>query len=258
MQCRLPVFLLILLSAPLCLGFQPVRPVIQLHEIYQTPESKAAQDQAVNARKHLLLASESAEKMLKTAATNNSPDIQAKVNEAQRQVAAAQQDAQVAENKAKAVQSSSITSQQWLQMQGVLQEEKNRYESSMNRNSAMAATLVVAGILLAMLSALAGFMRKSIAAGILSILVTTVVGIPRIFPISQRAEYYRALFVQSSSLLMQAQLRLNPTLADYNEFVHDIEVLAEYETNKFPSGGDVAQNTQDLIKEIAAASAPSH
>jgi hypothetical protein len=30
--------------------------------------------------------------------------------------------------------------------------------------------------------------------------------------------------------------------------------LAEYETNKFPSGGDVAQNTQDLIKEIAASS----
>ncbi|HET9166841.1 MAG TPA: hypothetical protein VFP11_12660, partial [Candidatus Angelobacter sp.] len=118
--------------------------------------------------------------------------------------------------------------------------------------------LVLAGLILAALSALAGFLKKSIAAGILSIVVTTVVGIPKLFPITQRAEYYRALFVQSSSLLLQAQLRLNPTLADYNEFAHDTQLLAEYETNKFPGGGDVAQNTQDLMKEIAASTSTVH
>jgi hypothetical protein len=31
-------------------------------------------------------------------------------------------------------------------------------------------------------------------------------------------------------------------------------VLSDYETNKFPSGGDVAANTESLIKDIAAAS----
>jgi hypothetical protein len=127
----------------------------------------------------------------------------------------------------------------------------------MKSNSALATTLVLAGLILAALSALAGFLKKSIAAGILSIVVTTVVGIPKVFPITQRAEY-RALFGQSSSLLLQAQLRLNPTLADYNEFAHDIQLLAEYEMNKFPAGGDVAQNTQDLIKDIAASSGTVH
>jgi hypothetical protein len=85
-------------------------------------------------------------------------------------------------------------------------------------------------------------------------LLLRVVGVPKVIPINQRAEYYRALFGQSSTLLIQSQLRLHPTTADYNEFVNDINVLSDYETNKFPSGGDVAANTESLIKDIAAAS----
>jgi len=80
-----------------------------------------------------------------------------------------------------------------------------------------------------------------------------VVGVPRVIPINQRADITVPCSA-SSSLLVQSQLRLHPTAADYNEFVNDINVLSDYETNKFPSGGDVAANTESLIKDIAAAS----
>lgn len=257
MQIRLPLFFLILLSASWCLGFQLPRTTLQVHEIHPTVESKAAQEQAVDARKRLISVTENAQKALQIAATNNTPDAQASAAEAQRQVADAQQNAVAAEKKAQETQSASISQQDWIRIETVLQSKRDDYEIKMKHNSTLAATLVLAGIALALLAAVAGFLRKSIMAGILSIVVTTVVGIPKLFPINQRADYYRTLFVQSSSLLLQAQLRLNPTLADYNEFAHDIEVLAEYETKTFPSSGDVAQNTQDLMKEIAASSAPT-
>jgi len=257
MSHTLRVLLLVVLAAPICRAFQATK-FAQIQEIHPTVESKAAQDQAFNARKRLLLAAETAQQLKIAASNSNAPADQAKAAAAQQQVADAQKDAEAADKRAKEVQSAAIAPQDWNKIQTALQTKSGDYESKMKSNSAMATTLVLAGLILAALSALAGFLKKSIAAGILSIVVTTVVGIPKLVPINQRAEYYRALFVQSSNLLLQAQLRLNPTLADYNEFAHDIQLLAEYETDKFPLGGDVAQNTQDLIKEIAASSGTVH
>ncbi|MGC2697593.1 MAG: hypothetical protein WA738_17540 [Candidatus Angelobacter sp.] len=252
MRFRLAALLFLALAAPLCLAYQAAQPALQLRELHPTAESKAAQDQALHARKQLLMVNENAQKILLTAEANHSPEVQAQAAEAQKQVAVAQQAAAEADTKAQQVQATVISPQDWRQMQSVLQDQRSRYESSMKHYSAMATGLVLAGILMAASAALAGFLRKSIAAGIISILVTAVVGIPKVFPISQRAEYYRALFGQSSTLLVQSQLRLNPTEADYNEFVRDIQVLSEYETDKFPSSGDVAANTENLIKDIAA------
>jgi hypothetical protein len=252
MRFRLPALLFVVLSGPLCLAFQAPRPVLQLREIHPTAQSKAAQDQALNARRELLMVNEKTRPILLAAATNNSPATQAQAAEAQKQVAAAQKVAEEANNNVQQTQSAPISQQDWRQMQSVLQDQKNRYESSMNHYTALATGLVLAGIVLAVMAALAGFLRKSLVAGILSIVVSAVVGVPKAFPITQRAEYYRALFGQSSTLFVQSQLRLNPTEADYNEFVRNIQVLSEYETNKFPSGGDVAENTVNLIKDIAA------
>jgi hypothetical protein len=252
MQLRLPTFILILLSGPLCLAMQvPARAALQLREIHPTSASQVAQNQATNARKQLLSAKENALKIQLKLATDSSPAVKAEAENAQKQVAAAQSVAEDTQKKSSALQAQPVTQDDWKQMQSVLQADKDRFETSMKHYSALATSLVLAGILLALVAALAGFLRKSIAAGIVSIIVSGVVGVPKVLPISQRAEYYRVLFGQSSSLLVQSQLRLNPTQDDYNEFVRNINVLSDFETNKFPSGGDVAQNTESLIKEIA-------
>lgn len=240
MKFRLPALLLIVLSAQVGLAYQPSR-LFQLSEIHPTAQSKAAQDQAMAARKRLILVNDNAQKVMAAAATNNSPDAQAKAAEAQQQVADAKQAVQTADTAAKQAQAEPVSQQDWNNMQTVLKGAKDRYESNMDHYSTLATSLVVAGILLSLAGAFAGFLRKAIAAGIISILVTALVGIPKLFPISQRAEYFRALFIQSSSLYVQSQLRLSHTAADYNEFVTDIRVLADYEMNKFPSGGDVAE-----------------
>jgi hypothetical protein len=253
MKLRLPFLLLLAISGPAALGMQAA-PALHLHAIRVNPEAQAAQNQAVDARKRLLLVNESVQKAIAKAETDRSPAAQADAVKAQQQVASAQNAADDAQKKARAVESQPVTDQDWKQIQNVLQTYKNRYESSMNHYGVLATTLLLAGIVLAAASAIAGFMRKSIAAGIVSIIVTCVVGVPKVIPINQRAEYYRALFGQSSTLLVRSQLRLHPTITDYNEFVDDINVLSDYETNKFPSGGNVAANTESLIKDIAATS----
>jgi hypothetical protein len=253
MKLRLPILLLLAIPGPAALAMQ-APPALHLRTIHVNPEVQAAQSQAVDARKRLLIVNENVLKAIAKAETDKSPAAQADAAKAQQQVASAQNAAEDATKKATAVQSQPVTAQDWKQIQNVLQTYKNRYESSMDHYGVLATTLLLAGIVLAAASAIAGFMRKSIAAGIVSIIVTCVVGVPKVIPINQRAEYYRALFGQSSTLLIQSQLRLHPTTADYNEFVNDINVLSDYETNKFPSGGDVAANTESLIKDIAAAS----
>jgi hypothetical protein len=253
MTLRFPILLLLAISGPVALAMQAA-PALHLHTIRVDPEAQAAQNQAVDARKRLLLVNENVQKAIVKAETDKSPAAQADAAKAQQQVASAQNAADDAQKKASSVQSQPVTDQDWKQIQSVLQTYKNRYESSMNHYGALATTLLLAGILLAAASAIAGFMRKSIAAGIVSIIVTCVVGVPKVIPINQRADYYRALFGQTSALLVRSQLRLHPTTTDYNEFVDDINVLSDYETNKFPPGGDVAANTESLIKDIAASS----
>jgi hypothetical protein len=112
MSHKLRVLLLIVLSAPICKAFQLAR-FAQIQEIHPTAESKTAQDQAFNARKRLLLAAETAQQLKLAASNSNVPDDQAKAAAAQQQVMDAQKDAEVADKKAKEVQSAVIAPQDW-------------------------------------------------------------------------------------------------------------------------------------------------
>jgi hypothetical protein len=229
-------------------------PPIQLRQIDNTPQAQEAQRKAVLARHDLIQARENVARAQTKAETENSPAARTNLQNAEQQVVVAQTNAAAAQNIAKQLQSDAVTEQQWVQIRTVLQEFKDRFAKSMNQYSTLATSLVLTGFVLGVISALAGLSKKSRVAGVVSILVTIVIGVPKVFPINERAAYYRALFNQSSGLLLQAQLRLNPTVADYNDFVKKIGVLSDYETTKFPAGGDVATNTENMIKEIETSS----
>jgi hypothetical protein len=225
-------------------------PAIQLRQIEITPQVQEAQQKAILARHDLIQARENVLRAQTKAETENSPTAQANLQNAEQQVIVAQNSAAAAQNTAKQLQSDPVTEQQWGRIRTVLREFKDRFAKSMNQYSTLATSLVLTGIVLGLVSAVAGLGKKSIVAGVVSILVTGVISVPKVFPINERAAYYRALFNQSSALLLQTQLRLNPTVADYNDFVKKISLLSDYETTKFPAGGDVATNTEIMIKEI--------
>lgn len=250
MRFRLMAFLSVFLAGHVCVA-QVSRMV--LRPIQVSPQVVEAQQRVTVARTDLIRAREIAAQAQVKAETDKSPTAQADAQNAQQQVAAAQEKAAAAQATAKQLQSDPVTEQQWGQLRIVLQEARDRFARSMNEYSSLATGLVLAGIVLGVISAIAGLGKKAMLAGVVSILVTGVIGVPKVFPINERASYYRALFNQSSALLLQAQLRLNPTVADYNDFVKKIGVLSDYETNKFPAGGDVATNTENMIKEIETA-----
>lgn len=255
MRFKQVALLVVLLTGSEWLMASSSAAVKSLRTIPLSPESQALQNQAVEARKRLLLVNKNVQSALAKAATDNSAAATQEVDAAQKQAAAAQSVAEDAQKKASSAQSQPVAQSDWAHVQQVLTSEKDRFESSMNYYSGLATALVLLGIGLGLVAAIAGFMRKAMIAGLVSIVVSCVVGIPKVFPISQRAEYYRVLFGQSSNMLIQSQLLLGPTVADYNQLVTNIRTLSEYETSKFPSAGDVASTTEDLIKDMATSAA---
>src|ERR1051325_71059 len=98
MSHKLRVSLVVVPSSPICRAFQ-IAKFAQVQEIHPTAESKAAQDQAFNARKRLLLAAENAQQLKIAASNSNAPADEAKAAAAPPQVADAQKDAQAAGKK---------------------------------------------------------------------------------------------------------------------------------------------------------------
>src|SRR5205085_8660123 len=94
-------------------------------------------------------------------------------------------------------------------------------------------------------------------AGVLSLVVGALVSVPKLIPVSERAEYYRVLSVQSLNLLVESQLQIDTTVDQYNDTVRRLQILFEYEADKYPSNGNTAQVTQDLIRDLQAAKTAS-
>src|SRR4029077_1572523 len=89
-------------------------------------------------------------------------------------------------------------------------------------------------------------------AAIASALVVIATGIPKVFPIHDRAVYYRTLTNQSYSLMGSLQIPYQMTAAEYNDGAARLKVLDDYRGTKYPETADIDTTTQDLLKELNA------
>ena len=85
------------------------------------------------------------------------------------------------------------------------------------------------------------------AAAVASALVVVAGGIPKVYPIHHRADYYRTLSNQSYSLIGSLQIPFRMTAAEYDDGVGRLKVLGEYRATKYPESADVDTTTQDLL-----------
>ena len=255
---RLPVLLLLFsLYISLSWALQTRVPAkITIQEIQPSPQSRVAQEQAVQAEKHLLEVNENAQKVFQKLDAGKTPALEAEAQKAKEQLADAQTEAQNAAKKVSDTQSGAITGDQWLRAIKELTNYRDKAQSNMQYYTTLSTAILIGGIVLAAATAIASFLRASILAGILSIIVSAMLTVPKLFPISERAEYYRVLFAQSSSLVVQNQLKLHPTIADYNAIARSLQVLSDYEINKFPAG-NISDNTQQLIKDLEVNKTPA-
>ena len=128
-------------------------------------------------------------------------------------------------------------------------------KASARKYATAALAIVIAGMALSVVTALAGFAGWNRAAGVLSIVVAGVIAIPKAIPVNERASYYRILGASSGSVLLDTELKLNMSVDEYAEAVRQLKVLLEYEGTKYPAGGDIGEITRGLLNDLKS-SAP--
>jgi hypothetical protein len=121
--------------------------------------------------------------------------------------------------------------------------------------SALALGMVVASLGFGLASAILSIMSWNKAAAVASACVVVAGGIPKVFPIQERAAYYSTLANQSYSLRGNLQIPYQMTATEYDDGVAKLRILQDYRATRYPSSRDVQATTQDLLKELTAAAA---
>jgi hypothetical protein len=134
-----------------------------------------------------------------------------------------------------------------------LEQQMGRATDTFKRKSeayeSYAMASVIATIVLALLSAIAGFMRKPVAAGVLSLVVIAANGIPKTLPIKDRAIFYQALYGQALTLQVDTSLQEELSVSDFNARATQLTTILLY-ASKAPGIGDASAVTEELIKEV--------
>jgi len=131
---------------------------------------------------------------------------------------------------------------------GFYQEVKQAAKSA----SAWEVAVIISIVVLGLLGSILSILKKNTAAAIASALVVVASGVPKLFPVHQRAVYYRTLTNQSYSLIGSLQIPYQMSAAEYDDGVSRLKVLDEYRATKYPETADLDSTTQDLFKELNA------
>jgi hypothetical protein len=115
------------------------------------------------------------------------------------------------------------------------------------------AVVAGAGIGLSLLAALSGFLKKAVAAGILSALAAAGGGISKTYSIEEWADFDATVLRQMKGLAVEAKLDRTITEADYDSYVQRLKLIAE---KSGPSAVKSRQAAADLVDSLEAAKLP--
>jgi uncharacterized protein YhaN len=133
------------------------------------------------------------------------------------------------------------------------QEVKQQAKSA----STWEVALIIAGVSFGLVSAILSVFSLNKAAAVASAFVVVAGGAPKVYPIHERAVYYRTLTNQSYSLIGSLQIPFQMTAAEYDDGVSRLKVLDDYRATKYPETSDVDSTTQDLFQALNAVKTPS-
>ena len=102
------------------------------------------------------------------------------------------------------------------------------------------------------MSSILSIIKQTKVAAIASALVVVAGAVPKLFPIHDRAVYYRTLTNQSYSLIGSLQIPFQMTIAEYNDGAARLKVLDDYRGTKYPETANIDTTTQDLLKDLNA------
>jgi hypothetical protein len=183
------------------------------------------------------------------------PNAQQQAQEAQRKLVEAQQAAEAAAKQATSapVGATLVSLDQRKHLMDLVSSFYQEVKKEAQNASAWEVAIIVSIFALGLLGSILSIFKKNTAAAGASALVMVASGVPKLFPVHQRAVYYRTLTNQSYSLMCGLQIPYQMSAAEYGDGASRLKVLDEYRATKYPETGDLDTTTQDLFKDLNAA-----
>jgi hypothetical protein len=254
MKAIIPI--LISLAGCMILFSQPaVRSVSLEQSIQRLPSSNAVPQSVttriVEAQARVLKQQDVVLKATELAKTD--PAAVQQAQDAQRKLEEAQKAAEVVKQAAPAPDSPKfISTEERQHLMDLVTEFYQEVKQAARSASAGEIALIVAGVAFGLVSTILSVFSWNKAAAVASALVVVAGGIPKVYPVHQRAVYYRTLTNQSYSLIGSLQIPFQMTAAEYDDGVGRLKVLGEYRATKYPESADVDTTTQGLFNALNA------
>ncbi len=122
-------------------------------------------------------------------------------------------------------------------------------QAEAQRYSQLALAAIVVSAVLALFGSIASFLSKNKTAGIISLIVASIVGISNAYPIGALADFNLQLAGEARALKVDCELTKPFTANAYNSDVSQFKLLYVYEDKK-PSVGSPHLATDELAKEL--------
>jgi hypothetical protein len=124
------------------------------------------------------------------------------------------------------------------------------WNNQKNKFSSLATGLAFAGVGFALLATISSYISKPKLAGILGIVTTAVIGLPRVYPAEALADFYRSLSTHATTLQTTCTLKVPFTVDDYKSASDQIQLLISTEGTKQPHLGSAGDISEDLAKQL--------
>ncbi|MCL4796614.1 MAG: hypothetical protein KJZ84_18765 [Bryobacteraceae bacterium] len=254
---RIPPVLMMLLGCAVLLFAQPALP----RRGGPTPLPMASPPETVKSAERLrvlraeVLAQQHAVRQARQAAPSE-PGLSPDVRQEQAKLVEVQKAAQAAEREqatAAPAQPVYVDHEQRRHLVGLTERFHQEVKAEAKSAAALALWLLLGAIGCGLASAIFSLLAWNRPAAAASALVVVLGGATKLFPVQQRADYYQTLTSQSYGLLNSLELPYQMTIAQYDDGVARLKILMDYRATQFPSAGDVAGTTQQMLRELTAA-----
>jgi hypothetical protein len=222
--------------------------------IYANPAMQAAVEDLSSKKIAAIVAQQNLEKVLVQASASATPANDPVIAAAQNKAEAAATDVKVAATKVLAQPDSQLAPKDKVkELEDAVDEIQLQAAQNANSSNNLYLEITIVGILLALGASVAGFLKKSVIAGVLSLCAGTAGGAPKAIGIDGTGDFYQQLYDGASSLASDIKFDVVVTLQDYNGYVTRLKAL---QAHSAPGASKSRDAAKALMNELLAAKTP--
>jgi len=249
---RLVIFIVVAFALVPNAGFGQVSRALKVEQIYSRSGAKAASEDLILKRQGAIVAQRNLEKLVLEAGPAAALD--AEIEKARAEADATAAKAKEAADKVLAQAGSDPVPPKYLEaLTANIDSMKLAAEQEAASSGRIFLFAAGAGIALSLLAAVSGFLKKAIAAGLISAIAASVGVASKTFAVEEWADFDATVSRQLKGLSIEAKLDRTITEADYDSYVQRLKLIAE---KTGPSATKSRAAAADLVDALEAAKLP--